>query len=213
MHQHKCRTDLVNSITWPGDGDVAQLAEHWTDTLQTLVRFPGAARDFSPSQLSVQTPLRCLHTPWVQSCALTSVHTLLVDYGSPKSPSMHCALNSVTLSQLAFPGESNPNFCGRNPIGTIWPRKCACWNMHYQSCRHYHRISTAHLFTWIVCTIYTCSFLPIRKKSSEHPSTFGSRLTQYPRNLAEMTTWAAFILRYSLRRYQPRQIFWMRVAR
>ena len=29
-------------------GDVVQLIERWTDTLLTHVRFPGAARDFSP---------------------------------------------------------------------------------------------------------------------------------------------------------------------
>ena len=31
-----------------GDADVAQLVEHWTGTPLTQVRFPGAARDFSP---------------------------------------------------------------------------------------------------------------------------------------------------------------------
>ena len=41
-----------------GGRDVAQLVEHQTGTLPTQVQFPGAARDFSPSQLSVQTLLR-----------------------------------------------------------------------------------------------------------------------------------------------------------
>ena len=33
-----------------------------------------------------------------------------MDYGNTKTPAMHCRLGSATLSQLAFPGESNPNF-------------------------------------------------------------------------------------------------------
>ena len=31
-------------------------------------------------------------------------------YGNTRTPSMHLRLGSTTLSQLAFPGESNPNF-------------------------------------------------------------------------------------------------------
>ena len=34
----------------------------------------------------------------------------LVDYGNTKTPSMHRRLGSVTLSQLAFPWEGNPDF-------------------------------------------------------------------------------------------------------
>ena len=33
-----------------------------------------------------------------------------MDNGNTKTPSMHRRLGSATLSQLAFPGESNPNF-------------------------------------------------------------------------------------------------------
>ena len=33
-----------------------------------------------------------------------------MEYGNTKTPSMHTRFGSVTLSQLAFPGESNPNF-------------------------------------------------------------------------------------------------------
>ena len=41
-----------------------QLVERRTGTPLTQVRFPGAAKDFSPScQLSVQTLLRCPYTP------------------------------------------------------------------------------------------------------------------------------------------------------
>ena len=34
----------------------------------------------------------------------------MVDYGNTKTPSMHRRLGSATLSQLAFTGDSNPNF-------------------------------------------------------------------------------------------------------
>ena len=33
-----------------------------------------------------------------------------MDYGNTETPSMHSRLGSANLSQLAFPGESNPNF-------------------------------------------------------------------------------------------------------
>ena len=33
-----------------------------------------------------------------------------MDYGNTKTPSTHDRLGSATLSQLAFPGESSPNF-------------------------------------------------------------------------------------------------------
>ena len=42
---------------------VAQLAEHRTGTPPTQVQFSSVARDFSPSQLSVQTLLQCQYTP------------------------------------------------------------------------------------------------------------------------------------------------------
>ena len=51
---------LVNSVEM---GDVAQLVEHWTGTPLTQVRFPGAVKDFSSSQFSVQTLLPCPSIP------------------------------------------------------------------------------------------------------------------------------------------------------
>ena len=39
-----------------------------------------------------------------------SPHQSSVDYENIKTPSMHRRLGSATLSQLAFPWESNPNF-------------------------------------------------------------------------------------------------------
>ena len=41
-----CMTPLITMLT--KGGDVAQLVEHRTVTPLTQVRFPGAARDFSP---------------------------------------------------------------------------------------------------------------------------------------------------------------------
>ena len=58
------------------NGDVAQLVEHQTGMSLTRVKLPGVARDFSPSQLSVQILLQCPHTPCVQSRAFTFVHML-----------------------------------------------------------------------------------------------------------------------------------------
>ena len=37
-----------------------------------------------------------------------------VDYGNTKTPSMHRRLGRVTLPQLAFPGESDPDFPRQN---------------------------------------------------------------------------------------------------
>ena len=37
--------------------------------------------------------------------------------------SLHSRLGSTTLSQLVFPGVINPNFHGRNPIGTTQLKK------------------------------------------------------------------------------------------
>ena len=34
----------------------------------------------------------------------------MIHYGNTKTPNMHCRFDSVTLLQLAFPGEGNPNF-------------------------------------------------------------------------------------------------------
>ena len=42
-----------------------------------------------------------------------------VDDGNTKTPSMHRMLCSSTLSQLAFPGESNPNFPWEKSNGII----------------------------------------------------------------------------------------------
>ena len=48
--------------------------------IPTKVRFPGAARDFSPSLLSLQALLRCSCNPRVQSHASTFVCTLTTQH-------------------------------------------------------------------------------------------------------------------------------------
>ena len=59
-------------------GDVAQLVEHRTGTSLTQVRFPGAARDFSP-KVNFQCRLSYgVRTPRVQSYAFTSVCALKI---------------------------------------------------------------------------------------------------------------------------------------
>ena len=104
-----CHATFLNS----SGGDVAQLVERRTGTLPTQIRFPGAARDFSPRlnfqcrfSYGVRTP------PCKIACIYICAHV--------KDPVVHVRVRwimetlkhpgSVTLSQLAFPRESNPNF-------------------------------------------------------------------------------------------------------
>ena len=100
-------------------GDVAQLIEHRTGTPLTQVPFPGTSRDFPPRvnfQCRLSDGVRA--TPCAIACINICAHVKdpvvhvesSVDYGNTKTPSMHLRLASATLSQLAFPRESNPNF-------------------------------------------------------------------------------------------------------
>ena len=57
------------------DGDVAQLVEHGIGTPLTRVRFPGAARDFSPR---VNSQCKLSVHPRVQPHASTCVRTLKI---------------------------------------------------------------------------------------------------------------------------------------
>ena len=59
-------------------GDAAYLVEHWTGTLLTLVRFPGAARDFSPESTFSVDSLTVSVKPHVQLHAFTSVCMLKI---------------------------------------------------------------------------------------------------------------------------------------
>ena len=79
---------------------------------------------FSQSRLSVQTLLRCRTRPCAIACIYICmhvkdpvVHQSSEDYGNTKTPSMHPRLGSATLSQLAFPGEGNPNFPWEKSLG------------------------------------------------------------------------------------------------
>ena len=56
-------TNDCSCIFTAGVGDVAELVEHRTGIPLMQIQFPGAASDFSTSQLSVQTFSRCLYTP------------------------------------------------------------------------------------------------------------------------------------------------------
>ena len=111
-----------------GGGVVAQLIERRTGTLPTQIRFPGAARDFSPG-----VNFRCrfsygLRTsPCAIACIYICAHVkdpivhvrVSVGYGNTKSPSMHRRLGSATLSQLASQGEKTRISNWENPIWTI----------------------------------------------------------------------------------------------
>ena len=95
---------------------ILQFVQCRTGMSLTQVRFPGAARDFSPG-VNFQCRLSyCVSTPL---CAITCInicvhvrdpviHIGLVNYGNTRTPSMRCRLCSAPLSQLAFPGEGNP---------------------------------------------------------------------------------------------------------
>ena len=101
------------------DGDMAQLVERRTATPLTQVRFPGAARDFF---LRVNFQCRLFYVyPYTPVCKRR--HYISAHVKDPvvhvrvrwimetvKHQDMHSRLGSTTLLQLAFPGESNPNF-------------------------------------------------------------------------------------------------------
>ena len=57
------KTTVCGIHTLSGDGMYLSWFKHQTITLLTQVQFPCAARDFLPSQLSVQTLFQCLYTP------------------------------------------------------------------------------------------------------------------------------------------------------
>lgn len=84
-----------------GRGDVAHLVECWTGMPLRQVHFVCAARDFTLSQLSAQTLMQCLHSPHVQSRALTSVHRL-------KILSIGCH-TFVVWTKVVFSSPPNPS--------------------------------------------------------------------------------------------------------
>ena len=100
-------------------GDVAQVTERRTGTPLRQVRFPGAAKVFSP-----RVDYQCRHfyrvrtPPYAIACINICMHVKdpVVHFRvrwimeTLKTPSMHRRLCRATLSQLAFPGKNNPNF-------------------------------------------------------------------------------------------------------
>ena len=62
---------LISLSEWRGGGDVAQLVERRTGTALEQVRFPGAARDFSP-RINVQC--RLFYGVRRPPCATTSIN-------------------------------------------------------------------------------------------------------------------------------------------
>ena len=96
-------------------GDVAQLVRASDRHAADAGSIPQCGKGFFLPESTFSTDsLTCVRTFRVQSHALTSVRTLK----SPQSmrvrctntPSMHRRLGSATLSQVALPRESNPNF-------------------------------------------------------------------------------------------------------
>ena len=87
------------------------------------VQFPSAGRDFSLRQISVQTLLRYPYTLFAIACINLCAHIknpvahvrVWWIRKNTKTPSMRCRLGSVTMSRLAFPEESNPNFPWEEP--------------------------------------------------------------------------------------------------
>ena len=97
---------------------VTQLVERWTGTPPTQVRFPGAVRDSSPRVHFQCRPSFGVGTPpgaiaGINICAHDKDPVVRVRAWcimETQESSMHRRLGNTTLSQLAFPGESDPNF-------------------------------------------------------------------------------------------------------
>ena len=100
-------------------GDVAQSVRASDRHAADAGSIPRCGKGFfSLSQLSVQTLLRVFVTLCAIACINNCAHVkgpvvhvrVRWIFGNTKTPSMHSRFGSVTLSQLAFPGKSNPNF-------------------------------------------------------------------------------------------------------
>ena len=109
---------------------------------------------FSQSQLSVQTLSQCPHSP---VCNRMHSHNICAHVKDPvvhvrvlrimetlKYPCMHHRLGITTLSQLAFPGESNPNF----------QQEESKWENH-----HHHHLSLNRDGRWCTTDDFITSFL------------------------------------------------------
>ena len=107
-------------------GDVAQLVEHRTGTPPTQVRFPGAARDFSPR---VNSQCRLSHGVRKPPCAI-ACNYIFADVKDPgvnvrvrwiMKTLKHTACTEGWVARLCLsllsPGKATRNSHGRNPIG------------------------------------------------------------------------------------------------
>ena len=110
------------------DGNVAQLVEHQTVTPPTQVRFPGAARDFSPR---VNFQCRLSYGVRAPPCAIACIYSC----AHVKDPIVHvrvgwiietlkhpvCSLGRVARLCRSWPspGKAIRISHWRNPIGTI----------------------------------------------------------------------------------------------
>ena len=96
---------------------VARMVERRTVEPLTQVRFPGAARDFSPRvnfqrrlSYGVRTPpcaIACINVCADVKDPVVHVRARSVDHENAKIPSLHFKLGGTTLPQLTFLGEGN----------------------------------------------------------------------------------------------------------
>ena len=93
---------------WGGGSSVGRVSDRHAADAGSIPRCGKGF--FFQNQTSVQTLLRC---PYTSVCSCMHLHLCecqVIDYGNTRTPNIHLRLGSATLSQLAFPGEGNPNF-------------------------------------------------------------------------------------------------------
>ena len=121
------QVNCINSRLKPS-GDVAQLVEHRTGTPLTQVRFPGAAREFSPR---VNFQCRLSYDVRTSPCAIACIYICahvkdLVVHVRDRwilETLKHSACTAGWVARLCrswlFPGQATRISHGRNPNGTI----------------------------------------------------------------------------------------------
>ena len=117
---------LLDTTHW--GGDVTQLVEHRTGTLPTKVRFPDAARDFSPRVNFQCTLLYDVRTPpcaiaYIYICAHVKDPVVHVRVRWTMETLKHPACTVGWVARLCrswlSPGKATRIPQGRNPIGTM----------------------------------------------------------------------------------------------
>ena len=110
------------------DGDVAQLAVHRTGTSPTQVRFPGAARYFSPRvnfqcrlSYGVRTPPCAIACIYICAHVKDPVDHIIVGWimETLKYPACTVGLAARLCRSWLSPGRATRISHGRNPIETI----------------------------------------------------------------------------------------------